>query len=243
VADRTDPQADSGAAASERRLADYYVPGANRGATADAVTDALREAILDGMVPASSWLREVDIAAELNLSRTPVREAIRRLDAEGLVVHVPNQGGQVAPMGLDDILAVYTVRENLEGLAARLAAQRVQAGSGQSLTAAHRALKAAAQRGDVADMKLQNLHFHRAIRDAADNPYLQRFLTLVEHSVRRFGTTTFESPERMEATVVEHEAMLNAILNGNADEAESLAREHMSAARRAPVAMFLRTDS
>jgi DNA-binding GntR family transcriptional regulator len=227
---------------SARRIAHYYVPAANRGETADAVTDALREAILDGMVPASSWLRETELAEELNVSRTPVREAIRRLGTEGLVIHVPNQGGQVAPMGLEDILAVYTVRENLEGLAARLAAQRIQASTGERLTAAHRLFKAAAERRDPTGMKQQNLDFHRAIRDAADNPYLQRFLTLVEHSVRRFGATTFEVPARMDETVAEHEALLNAILNGNGDEAEARARSHMNAARQARLNVFLRAN-
>lgn len=226
-----------------RRLATYYQPAVGRGATAEAVTNALREAILDGLLPASAWLRETEIAAELRVSRTPVREAIRRLGTEGLVLHVPNQGGQVAPMGLEDILAVYAVRENLEGLAARLAAQRNGAEAAVLLTDAHRAFKAAADRGDPAEMKMRNLQFHRAIRDAAGNPYLQRFLMLVEHSVRRFGATTFEVPQRMAETVNEHEDILSAILGQNADEAERLARAHMSAARQARLRSYLQANS
>jgi DNA-binding GntR family transcriptional regulator len=229
-------------AKTRRRLTDYYEPAPNRGAMADAVSAALREAILDGMVPALSWLREAEIADELHVSRTPIREAIRRLSLEGLVVHVPNQGAQVAPMGFEDILAVYAVRENLEGLAGRLAARRNGGDHVHELTSTHRALREAVEAGDPAAMERQNLRFHRAIRDAAANPYLQRFLTMVEHSVRRFGGTTFQSAERRGATVQEHEAILNAILNGNAEEAETLARAHMSAAREARLAIFLQSN-
>lgn len=207
------------------------------------VTDALREAILIGTIPASSWLREEDLAAELQVSRTPVREAIRRLSSEGLAVRVPNQGAQVAPMTLEDVLAVYAVRENLEGLAARLAAQRSSDGLRMRLLQVHQEFVAATASGDVAAMAEANIAFHRAIREASGNPYLERFLTLVEHSVRRFGRSTFEASERMEATVAEHEAIMHAIVTGSPDEAEGQAREHMRRAREARLQMFLRANT
>lgn len=213
-----------------------------RGSTADFVTEALREAILDGTVPASSWLREEELAAELQVSRTPIREAIRRLTSEGLAVRVPNQGTQVTPMTLEDILAVYTVRENLEGLAARLAAQRSSNELHQRLQDIHARFVDAMGFGDVARVSEANLAFHRAIREATGNPYLERFLTLVEHSVRRFGTSTFETRDRLEATVSEHEAILRAIAGGEPEQAEILARGHMRNAREARLSVFLKNN-
>lgn len=224
-------------------LARYLVTTPGRGATADAVTDALREAILDGLLPASTWLREEDIAAELRLSRTPVREAIRRLTSEGLAVRMPNHGTQVAPMAIEDILAVYTVRENLEGLAARLAAQRASEALRSRLRDVHERFRAAAEIGDAGTLAELNLEFHRAIREATGNRYLERFLTLVEHAVRRFGNSTFENPRRVDATVYEHEAILTAIVGGMAEDAEVHARSHMRSAREARLEAFLRANS
>jgi DNA-binding GntR family transcriptional regulator len=224
-------------------LASFLAHAPGRGSTADAATDALREAILDGLIPASTWLREEDIAAELQLSRTPVREAIRRLTSEGLAVRMPNHGTQVAPMAMEDILAVYTVRENLEGLAARLAAQRASESLRVRLREIHERFKAAAADGDAARLSELNLEFHRAIREATDNRYLERFLTLVEHAVRRFRSSTFENPRRMDATVYEHESILNAIVNGMPEDAEVHARSHMRRAREARLEAFLKANS
>jgi DNA-binding GntR family transcriptional regulator len=222
---------------------DYLAKTPVRGSTADAVTDALREAILDGAIPATAWLREEDLATQLLVSRTPVREAIRRLVAEGLAERAPNQGTRVSPMTMEDILSVYAVRENLEGLAARLASQRSTPALRDQLMSIHVALVAAAETRDIALLGELNLAFHRAIREAAVNPYLQRFLTLVEHAVRRFGHSTFEAPGRIEATVHEHEAILVAITSAAADDAEFHARGHMRRAREARIEAFLRANS
>src|ERR1700753_2242511 len=105
-------------------LSRYLAAQPQRGSASDAVTNALREAILDGTIAESTWLREEDLARELSVSRTPVREALRRLSDERLTNRVANRGSIVAPMTLDEVLAVYVVRESLEGLAARTVAQR-----------------------------------------------------------------------------------------------------------------------
>lgn len=224
-------------------LRGYLIDTPDRGSTADAATDALREAILDGLIPASTWLREEEIAAELQLSRTPVREAIRRLTSEGLAVRMPNHGTQVAPMAMEDILAVYTVRENLEGLAARLAAQRASEQLRTRLRDLHERFKSASVTGDASLLSDLNLEFHRAIREATGNRYLERFLTLVEHAVRRFGNTTFRDQRRVDATIYEHESILSAIVGGQAEDAEVHARSHMRRAREARLEAFLRANS
>lgn len=213
------------------------------GATAENVTDALREAILDGRIPASTWLREEDLAVELRVSRTPVREALRRLAADGLAVRVPNQGVQVTPMTIEDVLAVYTVRENLEGLAARLAANRADKPLIDELTRVHAAMAACAEADDPATMYPLNLEFHRIIRESSGNQYLERFLTLVEHAVRRFGATTYEIPGRMAATIEEHDRIITAIGGKDPDDAEKAARDHMRHTRDARIDAFVRLNT
>lgn len=218
-------------------------PRPKRGDTAESVTDALRDAILDGLIPASTWLREEDLAAELQVSRTPIREALRRLTAEGLAVRVPNQGVQVTPMTIEDVLAVYTVRENLEGLAARLAANRAEKPLIDELTHVNAAMAECAEAEDPAKMYRLNLEFHRVIRESSGNQYLKRFLTLVEHAVRRFGATTYEIPGRMATTIEEHERIIKAIGARNPDEAEQAAREHMRHTRDARINAFVRANT
>jgi DNA-binding GntR family transcriptional regulator len=207
------------------------------GSMTDAVTDALREAILSGVLAPPAWLREDELAKALAVSRTPVRDALRRLSDEGLTQKVANRGTQVAPMSLDNILAVYSVRESLEGLAARTAARKRPNGLVDELRDMHRRMEVQNQHGEsIVEL---NLQFHRLIREASDNPYLERFLTQVEHAVRRFGRSTFEVAGRTEETLHEHFRIIEAIAAGDAERAEQCAVEHMRNARQVRVKQIL----
>jgi DNA-binding GntR family transcriptional regulator len=201
------------------------------GSTTDAVTDALREAILDGRLPPSTWLREDELSRQLNVSRTPVREALRRLTDEQLTVREAHRGTVVAPMSIDDVLAVYMVRELLEGMAARMTARRRPAGIVEELSGIQREMETAAEARDIPLLVRLNIDFHRVLRAASGNPYLARFLVQVEHAVRRFGVSTFEDESRTEALLAEHRAIVEAVAAGDPDLAEAKAFEHVRAAR------------
>ena len=213
--------------------------GSNRSNTTDAVHYAIREAILNGTLPPGAWLREDELATALQVSRTPVREALRRLSDEGLTTHVANRGSVVRAVTTEDVLAVYAVRESLEGLAARTAAMRRPAGFIDELRRIHREMRENLG-GDpqlAADLSFE---FHAAIRDAAGNPYLARFLIHAEQVVRRFGRNTFTQPGRPEEALAEHLGLIEAIASGDADLAERLATEHMRKAREVHVIDLLR---
>lgn len=212
-------------------LRTYLKPGTVRGRTTDAVTDAMREAILDGVLGPSTWLREDEIAQALEVSRTPVREALRRLSDEGLAVKTAHQGTVVAALSLEDVLALYVVREHLEGLAARLAAARQPAGLVERLRDLNDQMRAAHAAKDVPTLARVNLDFHRALRDASSNPYLGRFLLQVEHAVRRLTASTFQAPGRAEEVLREHEGIIEAIAAQDPDAAERAAKAHMHRAR------------
>jgi DNA-binding GntR family transcriptional regulator len=209
------------------------------GSTTDAVTDALREAILSGSLPADSWLREQDLAASMRVSRTPVREALRRLADERLIERSANRGCRVRAMTLDDVLAVYVVRESLESLAARTAAARPPSGLVERLIELHRTMEAAGTA--PSELARLNLDFHRTIRDATGNAYLERFLTQVEHAVRRFGHSSFEDPARVAESHAEHAEIIRAIGAGDPERAAEAASYHMRKARDARIAQLLRT--
>jgi DNA-binding GntR family transcriptional regulator len=212
-------------------LHQYLAEAPPHGSTTDAITDALREAILDGSLPASSWLREDDLARELRVSRTPVREALRRLSDEHLVVRSAHRGTIVAPMSLDDVLAVYAVRETLEGLAARMTAARQPAGVVEALISVQSQMTSAVEAENYAQARRLNLDFHRVLREGTGNPYLQRFLVEVEHAVRRFTGSTLEAPGRAAAALLEHQGIIEAVASGDAEVAGQRAAEHMRRAR------------
>lgn len=220
-------------------LSQYLRDTPSWGRTTDAVTNALREAILDGALQPSVWLREDVIARNLNVSRTPVREALRRLADEGLVIKTAHHGTVVAGLSLEDILALYVVRENLEGVAGRLAAVRCTPELLSKLDAVHKRLAQAVERGNVKEMARENLEFHRVLRAAAGNSYLERFLTQVEHAVRRLPASTFTQPGRGQAVLAEHEAIIDAIRRRDGDAAEAAAKKHMHEARNVRLAMVL----
>lgn len=205
----------------------------------EAVTDALREAILDGMLQPSAWLREDEIARAFQVSRTPVREALRRLADEGLAVKTAHHGTVVAPLSLEDILALYVVREDLEGLAARLAAVRCPPGLVEELDAIGERMKVATELGDVSQLARLNLEWHRALREAAANTYLDRFLNQVEHAVRRLPVSTFAHQGRPAEALAEHDAVVRAIEARDGATAEKAARAHMHRAREIRLSMLL----
>jgi DNA-binding GntR family transcriptional regulator len=198
-----------------KTLRQYLEDAPQHGSATDVVTDALREAILDGHLPPSTWLREDDLAAQLRVSRTPVREALRRLGDEHLTVRTAHRGSMVAPMTLDDVLAVYAVREALEALAARITAARQPPGIIDALVDVHARMTAAVSKSDFVEARRLNFEFHRLLRDGTGNPYLQRFLQQVEHAVRRFGVSTIEAPGRATEMLAGHQGIIEAIASGD----------------------------
>lgn len=219
-------------------LSAYLVVAPQRGNTTDAVANALREAILDGALPPGARLGEDELARGFSVSRTPVREALRLLADEGLVVKVAHHGTVVAPMSLDDVLALYVVRGQLEGLAARLSAQRNPTAIVPRLEEIQRRMRKAARKPVPEELVRLNLAFHRELRLAAGNSYLERFLLQVEHAVRRMPST-FHLPERPQQVLEEHQAIIDAIAAQDADAAGRAAQEHMSAARNLRIRTLL----
>ncbi|GAA5165222.1 GntR family transcriptional regulator [Pseudonocardia eucalypti] len=227
-------------------LRGYLGTGAVHGRTTEAVTDAMREAILDGVLAPSTWLREDELAGAFEVSRTPVREALRRLADEGLAVKTAHHGTVVAPLSLEDVLALYVVREQLEGLAARLAATRCPDGLVEQLDQIGARMRASTDstdgtHGGRADqLSKQNLEFHRVLRAAAANTYLDRFLGQVEHAVRRLPVSTLSDPERARQAIEEHDAIVRAIEARDPDAASEAAAQHMRRAREIRLSMLLR---
>jgi DNA-binding GntR family transcriptional regulator len=209
-----------------------------KGSMTEGVTDALREAIISGALPPDTWLREDEVALSLDVSRTPVREALQRLTEEGLTRRVANRGTIVAPMTTEELVQVYSVWEALEALAARDAAGRHRADVVEQMLEVHTRMLKSSDPGELAEL---NLEFHRMLRRASGNPLLERFLQNVEHAVRRFPIVAFSDPESTRHALDDHQAILDAIAAGDPDAAQRAGAAHMQHVRRMRVEQLIRS--
>lgn len=212
-------------------LARFLASGPERGKATELITDALREAIITGFLAPGTWLREDEVAGELGVSRTPVREAMRRLADESLVVKTAHQGTMVAGITFQDVIALYAVREPLEGTVARFAAQRRTDELVAELRRIQADMRAAAGQHDPDAMVVSNLRFHRTLSDATGNFYLQRFMLQIEHAVRRLPSTTYTNRARQTTVLAEHQAIIDAIDAGDPEAASEAAMLHMRRAK------------
>lgn len=200
----------------------------DRGAAAsDRVHFALRQAIVSGVLPSGTRLAEEELAGQFEVSRTPVREAVLRLEAEGLAERSRRRGLVVAHVSEDEILELYVVRLGIDGLAARLAADGARPADVANLRWHNEQLKRVAATGDAATMAQVNLEFHEAMCRAGHNEVLFELMSSIHDRVRRFPGTVFSEPPRALEAVHEHDEIIAAIEDRNPDLAEKLARTHM----------------
>jgi DNA-binding GntR family transcriptional regulator len=211
-----------------------------RSAAADGVYEALREAIVAKRLLPGERLAEEQLAKRFGVSRTPVREALLRLEAEQFATRVARRGLVVRPIPERDVLEVYAVRAALDGLAASLAAEQATPPDRARLRWISDQIRDAADQSDYAKMAELNIELHEALCDAAHNGMLLLFMRQIHDWVRRFGEadTTFSRPGRAGEAIVEHDQIIDAIEAGDAERAGSLAREHMNRAREARIAML-----
>ena len=197
----------------------------------DLVTDVLREAILSGYLGPGAWLREDEVAKQLSVSRTPIREAFRRLAEEQLVIKTTHQGTMVAGISFEDVKALYALRIPLEGTVAELAADRRTDELVQELTRINAEIKKAAEQPDPESILVLNRQFHRLLSDATGSFYIQRLMLQIENFVRRLPPSTYSSAARRQALIAEHEAIIKAIDAGDPERARKAAVKHMSKVR------------
>ena len=197
----------------------------------EAVYRVLRQALQEGVYRPGDRLREEEIARELKVSRTPVREAFGKLQGKRLIEPSGAKGLAVRTLDMTEVLELYTMREILEGAAARLAAQHASASELEALDDLSGSLEA--HLGDAAEMARLNRLFHGAIMRAARNRYLERALDELQDGIVLLGATTFTVSDRPRAAAEEHRGMLDAIRKRAPERAESLACAHIREALRA----------
>ena len=194
--------------------------------------DSLLAAILGGDMKSGERIRETEVAEQLQISRTPVREALRRLEAEGLVtVDANSRGLVIASLSYQEVMELYQMREVLEGTAAALAARHASDAEVEVLCDLLEAKPNTT--GGPALHAERNRRFHNALYHAAHNRYLLKSLNSLRDALALLGTTTFTLPDRPAAAHAEHARILKAINERDPEAAEQRAREHIRAAQRA----------
>ncbi len=191
------------------------------------VFNKIREDILAGVYQENEELKENTLAQELGVSRTPVREALRQLELEGLVNIIPNKGASVTGITLKDIHDIYMIRSYLEGLCARWACEHITEAQIGALEEILYLSEFHARRSHFDQLVELDNRFHELIYAASGSKILDHVLSDFHHYVERIRKMTLASPNRASKSSQEHAALLDAIKKRDGDLAETLAHEHI----------------
>ena len=177
----------------------------------DVVFNTLREAILKGELQPGERLMELQLASKLGVSRTPIREAIRMLEQEGLAVTMPRKGAEVARMTLKDMEDVLEVREALDELAARIACAKINDEQLENLKSIRDEFKKSLDSGDVKKIAEEDVRFHDAIYEATDNAKLIALTNNIREQMYRHRVEYLKDQNNYPILIAEHDAIVNAL--------------------------------
>lgn len=193
----------------------------------EVVCESLRDAIRKGILKPGERIMEIKLAEELGVSRTPVREAIRKLELEGYVVMMPRRGTYVADMSIRDINEIFEIRTALESLSNGLAAEHITEDELEHLQRLLVIIGGYIKEGDMDKIVETDIEFHDLLYHAARNNRLVGIISNLRDQLTRFRTLSMSYPGRLEATLDEHRAIVEAIANGDGRSARKAAEHHM----------------
>ncbi|MRS20864.1 FCD domain-containing protein [Enterobacteriaceae bacterium RIT692] len=179
------------------------------------------------------YLNIAQVMDDLEMGRTPVNQAVHRLETEGLLQIIPRKGVMVSPLSIDDALELIEVRLVNEALCLRLASQRVNAAQIAYLREMNQRIAHASASRDREKMMLLDREFHQVLADIAANGRLADILSIIHAQAQRFWATTLSSAAHMNEVIAEHEAIIAALEQGNAEQAEEAARVHIYSFKQA----------
>lgn len=189
----------------------------------------LKHKILTGEIASQTRLMEIDLAEKMNVSRTPIREAIRRLAEDGLVKVEARRGAFVANISIKDMLDVFEVREDMEGFTAYLATQRISEDQKEELRRIAEEYEAATKRNDKEAVISLDEDFHNAIVSCCNNETLRALVKYVQELSLRFRYLYYDDFSLYETTAEQHNRILEAITSGDAELARKEADAHVKA--------------
>lgn len=193
----------------------------------DVVFQTLRQAILTGEFAPGERLMEIALADRLGVSRTPVREAIRKLELEGLVIMIPRRGAEVARITEKDLRNVLEVRCALEELSASLACERITEEEKEELRVALDAFEKAVQKKDISDIVEKDIEFHDVIFNASKNDRLIQILNNLREQMYRYRMEYTKDKEYHNVLILEHREIYEAMKNQDKEKVMNALKEHI----------------
>ena len=193
----------------------------------DVVFNTLRQAILKGELEPGERLMEIQLADRLGVSRTPIREAIRKLELEGLVLMIPRKGAEVARISEKSLREVLEVRRSLEELATELACQRMEDEALLELEEAQENFRSAVQKGDLMNIAETDEHYHDVIYHGTGNSRLVQILNNLQEQMYRYRLEYIKDTAKHQILLVEHDHLLRALKEHRVAEAKAAIREHI----------------
>jgi len=198
----------------------------------EAVCETLRDAIRKGILEPGERLMEVQLAEELGISRTPVREAIRKLEQEGYVIMMPRRGTYVADVSESDVKEIFEIRSALEALATGLAARRIEQEELETLQSLLFEIEGYIKQKDIEKIVETDIKFHGLLYQVSRNERLVNIISNLKEQLARFRTLSMSYPGRLYETLEEHSEMVEAIANGDVSAARDAAEHHMERAEK-----------
>ena len=193
----------------------------------DVVYNTLREAILKGELKPGERLMELQLASKLGVSRTPIREAIRMLELEGLAVTIPRKGAEVAKMTVKDMEDVLEVREALDELAAKIACNKITEEQLQALSQVKDAFEESTKTTDIKQIAMYDEKFHDVIYESTGNVRLVNLLNNLREQIYRYRVEYLKNVEVYPRLIEEHETILKALQDRNQELVVEAMRDHV----------------
>ncbi len=193
----------------------------------DVVFQTLREAILKGELKPGERLMELQLAAKLGVSRTPIREAIRMLELEGLAVTVPRKGAEVAKMTEKDMEDVLQIRRCLDELAVSLACEKIDKEQLQQLKVALEEFEESIRKGEVGQIAQADMAFHDTIYKAADNPKLMTLLNNLREQMYRYRVEYLKDESTYPKLIAEHQEIYGGLVRQDKEFVVKATGEHI----------------
>lgn len=204
----------------------------------DVVFNTLREAILKGELTPGERLMEKQLAEKMGVSRTPIREAIRKLELEGLVIMVPRKGAEVAKITEKDIKDVLEVRATLEALAVKLACRKMDEEHLIKLKKVNEEFTQAAKENDIDLLVKKDVEFHDIIFDSTDNDKLIQIINNLREQIYRFRVEYIRMKEDCSVLAKEHDEILKSIEAKNERHAKEIVAKHVENQEKAVIEML-----
>ena len=204
---------------------------------ADQVFEKLENDIINGVYARGEILTELKLVEELGVSRTPIREALRRLEHERLITET-GKGAVVRGITLDDLVDIMNLRQRIEGLAAYYATKNLTPEGREKLKSIGELQEFYYARQDLENLRKMDDQFHDAIYELCGRTVLHDTLLPLHRKTLRYRKSSIEVSARMEHSVQEHKAILQAIISGDAQKADALITQHIANAKQNMIERF-----